>query len=131
MSRNILIVDDAIFMRTILRNMLEKSGYKVVADAVNGKKAVEKYIELYDTDQKPDVVLMDITMPEMDGITALKELKKFDDKVLVVMCSSLTSQHSVVEAIKLGARHFIGKPFVEEDVIKTIEDVITKNNHKN
>jgi len=127
MSKNILIVDDAVFMRTILKNMLEKSGYTVVSDVDNGKKAVEKYKELFNTDKKPDVILMDITMPEMDGITALKELKKFDDKVLVVMCSSLTSQHSVVEAIKVGAKHFIGKPFVEEDVIKTIEKVISQN----
>jgi two-component system chemotaxis response regulator CheY len=127
MSKNILIVDDAVFMRTILKNMLEKAGYIVVADAENGKKAVEKYKELYNTEKKPNLVLMDITMPEMDGITALKELKKFDEKVLVVMCSSLTAQHSVVEAIKVGAKHFIGKPFVEEDVIKTIEKVISQN----
>lgn len=122
--KNILVVDDAIFMRLILKNMLEKSGYRVVGEVENGKKAVDKYKELFNTDQKPDLILMDITMPEMDGITALKELKKFDNEVLVVMCSSLTSQHSVVEAIKVGAKHFIGKPFVEEDVIKTIEGVI-------
>lgn len=124
MSKNILIVDDAVFMRTILKNMLEKAEFNVVADVDNGKKAVEKYQELYNTDQKIDVVLMDITMPEMDGITALKKLKEFDENVVVVMCSSLTSQQSVVQAIKLGAKHFIGKPFVEEQVINTIQKVL-------
>lgn len=123
MLKNIMIVDDAVFMRTILKKMLEKAEYNVVADVDDGKKAVEKYKELFNTPQKIDVVLMDITMPVMDGITALKKLKAFDDEVVVVMCSSLTSQQSVVEAIKLGAKHFIGKPFVEEQVINIIQKV--------
>lgn len=125
MSKNIMIVDDAVFMRTILKNMLEKANFNVVADVDNGKKAVEKYKELFNSKEKVDVVLMDITMPEMDGITALKKLKEFDNEVIVVMCSSLTSQQSVVQAIKLGAKHFIGKPFVEEQVINTIHKVLS------
>lgn len=125
MSKNIMIVDDAVFMRTILKNMLQKAEYKVVADVDNGRKAVDKYKELFNTEDKIDVVLMDITMPEMDGITALKKLKEFDKDVMVVMCSSLTSQQSVVQAIKLGAKHFIGKPFVEDQVISTINKVLS------
>lgn len=126
MSRNILIVDDAVFMRAILKEMLIKKEFNVVADVENGRKAVEKYKELFNTNQKIDLVLMDITMPEMDGMTALKKLKEFDDKVVVVMCSSLSSEKSVVQAINSGAKHFIRKPFVEEKVIKTIEDVFNK-----
>lgn len=125
MSKNIMIVDDAVFMRTILKNMLQKAEYKVVADEDNGRKAVDKYKELFNSADKIDVVLMDITMPEMDGITALKKLKEFDKDVVVVMCSSLTSQQSVVQAIKLGAKHFIGKPFVEDQVISTINKVLS------
>lgn len=124
MSKKVLIVDDAVFMRTILKNMLKKAGFNIVADVDNGKKALEVYKELFNTDQKIDIVLMDITMPEMDGITALKKIKEFDNDVKVVMCSSLTSQQSVVQAIKLGAKHFIGKPFVEEQVIQTLEKVL-------
>lgn len=125
MTKNVMIVDDAVFMRTILKNMLEKADFKVVADVEDGKLAIEKYKELYESGQKIDVVLMDITMPEMDGITALKKLKEFDKDVVVVMCSSLTSQQSVVQAIKLGAKHFIGKPFVEDQVISTIRKVLS------
>lgn len=124
MPKNVMIVDDAVFMRTILKKMLENAGYKVVSDVEDGKKSVEKYKELYNTDQKVDVVLMDITMPEMDGITALKKIKEFDKEAIVVMCSSLTSQQSVIKAIELGAKHFIGKPFVEEQVIATIQKVL-------
>jgi len=120
MSKNVMIVDDAVFMRTILRGILERSGYNVVADAQDGKKALEKYKELYASAQKPDLVLLDITMPEMDGLTALKELKKYDEQVKVIMCSSLTSQHVVIDAIQAGAKNFISKPFNEDKVIEII-----------
>lgn len=126
MSKNILIVDDAMFMRAILKEMLTKKNFTVVGDVENGRKAVEKYKELFNTNQKVDLVLMDITMPEMDGITALKKLKEFDENVVVVMCSSLSSEKSVVQAIQSGAKHFIRKPFVEEKVINTIEAVLNK-----
>ncbi|PGK51582.1 two-component system response regulator [Priestia megaterium] len=126
MSKNILIVDDAMFMRAILKEMLTKKNFTVVGDVENGRKAVEKYKELFNTSQKVDLVLMDITMPEMDGITALKKLKEFDENVVVVMCSSLSSEKSVVQAIQSGAKHFIRKPFVEEKVINTIEAVLNK-----
>jgi two-component system chemotaxis response regulator CheY len=120
MSKNILIVDDAVFMRTILRGILERAGYTIAGEAQDGKKALEKYRELSQGNQKPDLVLLDITMPEMDGLTALKELKKYDDDVRVIMCSSLTSQHIVVEAIQSGAKNFISKPFNEEKVLDVI-----------
>lgn len=126
MTKNIMIVDDAVFMRAILKEMLTKKNFNVVADVENGRKAVEKYKELFNTNQKVDLVLMDITMPEMDGITALKKLKEFDEQVIVVMCSSLSSEKSVVQAIQSGAKHFIRKPFVEEKVINTVEEVINK-----
>jgi two-component system chemotaxis response regulator CheY len=124
MSKKILIVDDAIFMRTILKGILERAGYTIVADAGDGKKAVDTYKELYSTEKKPDLIIMDITMPEMDGISALKELKLFDKEVKVVMCSSLTSQHTVVEAVRSGAKHFISKPFDEQNVVETIQKVL-------
>jgi two-component system, chemotaxis family, chemotaxis protein CheY len=125
MSKKILIVDDAIFMRTILKGILERAGYTIVGDAGDGKKAVETYKKLYESEKKPDLVLMDITMPEMNGIEALRELKRFDKEVTVVMCSSLTSQQSVVEAVKSGAKHFISKPFDEQNVIETIKKVLS------
>lgn len=124
MSKKILIVDDAIFMRTILKGILERAGYEIVGDAGDGQKALDSYRELSGQGKKPDLVVMDITMPEMDGITALKELKKFDPNVNVVMCSSLTSQHIVVEAVKSGARHFISKPFDEQNVVDTVKKVL-------
>jgi two-component system chemotaxis response regulator CheY len=124
MSKKVIIVDDAVFMRTILRQYLENAGYIVLADLENGKKAVELYRQTYKTDQQADLIIMDITMPEMDGITALKELKKINDSVAVVMCSSMTAQHNVVDAIKTGARHFIGKPFIKENVLEIVRKIL-------
>ena len=106
MAKNILISDDAAFMRMMIKDILTKNGYNVVGEAENGARAVEKYNEL-----KPDLVLMDITMPEMDGIQALKKIKENDPSALVIMCSAMGQQAMVIESIQAGAKDFIVKPF--------------------
>ena len=119
MAKNILICDDAAFMRMMIKDILTKNGYTVAGEAENGAKAVEKYTEL-----KPDLVLMDITMPEMDGIQALKKIRELDPKASVIMCSAMGQQAMVDEATRLGARGFVVKPFHPEDVIETLKKVI-------
>ncbi len=119
MGKQILIVDDAAFMRMMLKDILTKNGYEVVGEAENGNKAVEKYVEL-----KPDLVTMDITMPEMDGIAALKAIKENDSAAKVVMCSAMGQQSMVIEAIQSGARDFIVKPFQPDRVIEAVKKVI-------
>ena len=119
MAKNILICDDAAFMRMMIKNVLTKGGYNVAGEAENGAKAVEKYKEL-----SPDLVLMDITMPEMDGIQALKEIKKIDGGAKVIMCSAMGQQAMVVESIQAGAKDFIVKPFQEDRVLEAVKKVI-------
>ncbi|MCI9220477.1 MAG: response regulator [Lachnospiraceae bacterium] len=119
MAQNVLICDDAAFMRMMIKNVLTKGGYNVVGEAENGAKAVEKYKEL-----SPDLVLMDITMPEMDGIQALKEIKKIDGGAKVIMCSAMGQQAMVVESIQAGAKDFIVKPFQEDRVLEAVKKVI-------
>ena len=119
MAKNILICDDAAFMRMMIKDILTKNGYTVVGEAENGAKAVEKYAEL-----KPDLVLMDITMPEMDGIQALKEIKKIDGGAKVIMCSAMGQQAMVIESIQAGAKDFIVKPFQAERVIEAVKKVV-------
>lgn len=119
MSKKVLIVDDAVFMRMKLRDILEKNGYEVVAEAQNGLEAVEKYKQ-----DSPDLVTMDITMPEMDGVTALKEIKAFDADAKVIMCSAMGQQSMVMEAIQTGALDFIVKPFDTDRVLQSIERVM-------
>ena len=119
MAKNILICDDAAFMRMMIKNTLTKGGYNVAGEAENGAKAVEKHKEL-----SPDLVLMDITMPEMDGIQALKEIKKIDGNAKVIMCSAMGQQAMVVESIQAGARDFIVKPFQEDRVLEAVKKVI-------
>ena len=106
MAKSILICDDAAFMRMMIKDILVKNGYNIAGEAENGVKAVEKYQET-----KPDLVLMDITMPEMDGIQALKKIKAIDANASVVMCSAMGQQAMVIESIQSGARDFIVKPF--------------------
>lgn len=115
MSKRILIVDDAAFMRMMLKDILTKNGYIVVGEAENGSVAIDKFKEL-----KPDLVTMDITMPEMDGITALKEIRKIDPNAKVIMCSAMGQQAMVIESIQAGARDFIVKPFQPERVMEAI-----------
>ena len=116
MAKRILIVDDAAFMRMMIKDILVKNGYNIAGEAENGVKAVEKYQET-----KPDLVLMDITMPEMDGIQALKKIKAIDANASVVMCSAKGQQAMVIESIQSGARDFIVKPFQPDRVIEAVK----------
>jgi len=115
LMKRVLIVDDTAFMRILLKAMLEKNGFQVIGEAENGSVAVKKYKEL-----KPDIVTMDITMPEMDGIQALREIRQFDSNSKVVMISALGQESFVREAVLLGAKGFIIKPFREDYVVKTL-----------
>ena len=119
MAKNILICDDAAFMRMMIKDILSKNGYNVAGEAENGAKAVEKYNEL-----KPDLVLMDITMPEMDGIQALKKIKASDPSAMVIMCSAMGQQAMVIEAIQAGAKDFIVKPFQADRVLEAVKKVV-------
>ena len=119
MAKNILICDDAAFMRMMIKDILTKNGYTVIGEAENGAKAVEKYAEL-----KPDLVLMDITMPEMDGIQALKKIKKADPSATVIMCSAMGQQAMVIESIQSGAKDFIVKPFQADRVLEAVRKVV-------
>ena len=119
MAKNILICDDAAFMRMMLKDILTKNGYNIAGDAENGAKAVEKYAEL-----KPDLVLMDITMPEMDGIEALKKIKETDPNAAVIMCSAMGQQAMVIESIQSGAKDFIVKPFQADRVLEAVQKVV-------
>lgn len=119
MAKNILICDDAAFMRMMIKDILTKNGYNIAGEAENGAEAVEKYNEL-----KPDLVLMDITMPEMDGIEALKKIKAGDPNAMVIMCSAMGQQAMVIESIQSGAKDFIVKPFQADRVIEAVKKVI-------
>ena len=119
MAKNILIVDDAAFMRMMIKDILTKNGYNVIGEAENGAKAFEKYNEL-----KPDLVLMDITMPEVDGIAALKKIKGADPNALIIMCSAMGQQAMVIVAIQGGAKDFIVKPFQPDRVLEAVKKVI-------
>ena len=119
MAKGILLVDDAAFMRMMLKDILVKNGYEVLGEAENGLKAVEKYKEL-----NPDLVIMDITMPEMDGIEAVQELKKINPSAAVIMCSAMGQQSIVIEAIQSGAKDFIVKPFQADRIIEAVRKVI-------
>lgn len=119
MSNEILIVDDASFMRMMIKDILTKNNFNVVGEAENGIKAVEKYKEL-----KPELVIMDITMPEMDGIQAVKEIKKVNNDAKIIMCSAMGQQSMVVEAIQAGAKDFIVKPFQADRVVDAVKKVL-------
>ena len=119
MAKNILICDDAAFMRMMIKDILTKNGYNIAGEAENGAKAVEKYAEL-----KPDLVLMDITMPEMDGIEALKKIKETDPNAVVIMCSAMGQQAMVIESIQSGAKDFIVKPFQADRVLEAVQKVV-------
>ncbi|SHJ58629.1 two-component system, chemotaxis family, response regulator CheY [Anaerobranca californiensis DSM 14826] len=119
MAKRIMIVDDAAFMRMMIKDILVKNGYEVVGEAANGVEAVEKYKEL-----KPDLVTMDITMPEMDGVTALREIKKIDPNAKVIMCSAMGQQAMVIDAIQSGAKDFIVKPFQNDRVIEAVRKAV-------
>lgn len=115
MAKRILITDDALFMRVTLKNILTQNGYEVVGEAQNGAEAVKLYNEL-----KPDLVTMDITMPEMDGLEALKKIRESDSGACIVMCTAMGQKNMVLEAIQSGAKDFIVKPFQPERVLEAV-----------
>ncbi|MBA7667726.1 Chemotaxis protein CheY [subsurface metagenome] len=119
MAINVAIVDDLAFIKLVLRDLIEKAGFRVVGEASNGEEAIELF-----QDKRPDVVLLDITMPKMDGITALKKLLEIDPNANIIMCSALGQQRLIVEAIQLGAKDFIVKPFRPERVISSIKKTL-------
>ncbi len=115
----IMIVDDAAFMRMMIKDNLKKAGYTEFVEAGDGEQALVKYEE-----EKPAIVIMDITMPVMDGIQALSAIKQMDSNAKVVMCSAMGQEGMVVEAIKLGALDFIVKPFKPDRLVQTIRNAL-------
>lgn len=114
----ILVTDDAAFMRMQLKNIFESLGHEVVGEAENGQVAIDLYNDL-----KPDLVIMDITMPEMNGVEAVKGIKQNDPNATIVMCSAMGQQQMVLEAIQAGAKDFIVKPFDQERIKQAIEKI--------
>jgi two-component system, chemotaxis family, chemotaxis protein CheY len=119
MAVNVLIVDDLAFIKIVLRDIIEKAGFRVVGEASNGEQAISMY-----QDKRPDVVLMDITMPGMDGITALKKIREIDQEARVIICSALGQQQLIVQAIQLGAKDFIVKPFQPQRVVSALKKAL-------
>lgn len=120
MAKKVLIVDDAAFMRMMIKDILTKNGFEVAGEAENGITAIEKYKDI-----RPDLVTMDITMPEMDGIAAVKEILAFDPEAKVIMCSAMGQQAMVIDAIQAGAKDFIVKPFQPERVIEAVSKALS------
>ena len=120
MSVRVLIADDAIFMRTMLKDILRKEGYEIVGEARTGVEAVEKYQEL-----RPDLVTMDIVMPDKDGIEAVRDIIAFDPQAKILMCSAMGQQSLVIEAIQAGARDFVVKPFQPSRVLEAAARVLS------
>jgi two-component system chemotaxis response regulator CheY len=118
-KNRVLVVDDAAFMRMMIKDILKKGGYEVVGEAEDGVKSIEKFKEL-----KPDLVTMDITMPEMDGITAVREIRKIDANALIIMCSAMGQQAMVIDAIQAGAKDFVVKPFQPDRVLEAVRKVL-------
>jgi two-component system chemotaxis response regulator CheY len=112
----ILLVDDSITSRKVLKNILTKEGHEIVGEAVNGQDAVEKYKTLH-----PDITTMDITMPVMDGLESLRSIMEYDKNAKVIMVSAAGQKNKMVEAIKLGAAEFLTKPFEKEQIISILE----------
>jgi two-component system chemotaxis response regulator CheY len=119
MAKKILLVDDAAFMRKVIKDTLSKSGYTELYEAVDGADAVEKYGEI-----GPDLVIMDITMPNMDGLEALKAIRAKDSNANVVMCSAMGQESMVMDAVRSGAKDFIVKPFKPDRILKTVSSVL-------
>lgn len=117
--RKIMIVDDAAFMRMMIRENLKKAGFSDFVEACNGEEAVTLFAET-----QPDLTLLDITMPVKDGLTALQEIRKEDPKARVVMCSAMGQESMVIEAVRFGALDFIVKPFKPERLVQTVRNVL-------
>ncbi len=118
MGKRVLITDDTAFMRMTLRNVLEKNGYEVVGEAEDGYQAVEQYML-----SKPDLVTMDITMPNMDGITAIKKIMEKDPEAKIVVVSAMGQKALVIEALNSGAKDFIVKPFQPDRIVEALQKV--------
>jgi two-component system chemotaxis response regulator CheY len=114
-----LICDDAVFMRTMISDILEESGYEIVGQAETGVQAIERYKTL-----RPDLVTMDIVMPDMGGIDAVREITSFDANAKILMCSAMGQQALVVEAIQAGAKDFVVKPFQPSRVLEAVQRVL-------
>lgn len=119
MSQTVLICDDAVFMRTMVADILQQAGFEVIGEAESGVQAVERYKQL-----RPDLVTMDIVMPDMGGIDAVREIKKHDPNAKVLMCSAMGQQALVVEAIQAGAKDFVVKPFQPSRVLEAVQRVL-------
>jgi len=119
MGINVLIVDDLTFIKMVLKDLVEKAGFRVVGEASDGEEALRLFDE-----KRPDVVLMDITMPKMDGLTALQRILEKDPQAKVIMCSALGQQRLILQAIQMGAKDFIVKPFRPERVIGSIKKIL-------
>jgi two-component system chemotaxis response regulator CheY len=118
-SHTVLVCDDAIFMRTMISDILQQSGFDVIGEAETGVEAVAQYRKL-----KPDLVTMDIVMPDMGGIDAVREITKFDPNARILMCSAMGQQALVVEAIQAGAKDFVVKPFQPSRVLEAVQRVL-------
>ena len=119
MAQRIMLVDDARVMRLMLSRIFEKAGYEIVGEAGDGIEAVEKYKEI-----RPDLVMMDITMPEMSGIDAVKEIIRFDPEARIIMCTAMGQRTLVLEAIAAGARNYIVKPFTPSKVLEAVREAL-------
>ena len=119
MNQTVLVCDDAIFMRTMISDILSQAGFEVVGEAESGVQAVEKYRAL-----KPDLVTMDIVMPDMGGIEAVREIYKDHPDAKILMCSAMGQQALVVEAIQAGAKDFVVKPFQPSRVLEAVQGVL-------
>ncbi|NMB38525.1 MAG: response regulator [Firmicutes bacterium] len=119
MAKTVLITDDTAFMRMTLRSVIQKNGFQVVGEAADGVEAVKKYVEL-----KPDLVTMDITMPKMDGITAIREIMKIDSDAKIIVCSAMGQKPMVIDALNAGAKDFLVKPFDAQRVIEALNKAI-------
>ena len=119
MSHTVLICDDAIFMRTMISDILQQSGFEIVGEAESGVQAIEQYKQV-----RPDLVTMDIVMPDMGGIDAVREIVSFDANAKILMCSAMGQQALVVEAIQAGAKDFVVKPFQPSRVLEAVQRVL-------
>ena len=119
MSKKIMLVDDAAFMRMMIKDTLSKNGYTDIVEANNGQVAITAY-----SAEKPDLVIMDITMPVMDGLEALRQIRQMDPGANIIMCSAMGQESMVVDALKQGAKDFIVKPFKADRIMKTVKSIL-------
>ena len=117
--QKILIVDDSFMMRTMIKNIMSNAGYEVIGEASNGIEAINKYKDIH-----PDLVTMDITMPELNGIEALKGIREIDKNAKVVMCTAMGQKPMVLDAVKNGAKDFVVKPFSAKDIVRTVDKAL-------